>query len=71
MSFYFPMISSDIERAEYKKKVDEELENLYEDLKWLIHWEDTFNSEISLYNGENKISDYTYLKNVIDKLLDK
>ncbi|SEU09261.1 hypothetical protein SAMN05443270_3077 [Lacrimispora sphenoides] len=69
MSFYFPMISSDIERKEYKQRVDEKLEDLYEDLKWLIHWEDTFNSEVSFYRDENMVSDYTYLKNVIDKIL--
>lgn len=71
MSFYFPVTTSDIERRESKKKVDKKLEDLYDDLKWLIHWEDTFNSEITFYRDEKKISDYTYLKNVIDKLLDK
>ncbi|EXG86544.1 hypothetical protein K413DRAFT_3383 [Clostridium sp. ASBs410] len=69
MSFYFPMISSDIERKEYKQRVDEKLFDIYEDLKWLIRWEDTFNSEISFYRDENKTSDYTYLKNVIDMIL--
>jgi hypothetical protein len=69
MSFYFPMISSDIERKEYKQRVDEKLCDIYEDLKWLIRWEDTFNSEISFYRDENKTSDYTYLKNVIDMIL--
>jgi len=63
------MISSDIERKEYKQRVDEKLCDIYEDLKWLIRWEDTFNSEISFYRDENKTSDYTYLKNVIDMIL--
>ncbi len=71
MTFYFPVISSDIERKGYKQKVDEKLEDLYEDLKWLVHWEDTFNSEVSFYREENKISEYTYLKNVIDMILER
>jgi hypothetical protein len=71
MSFYFPMITSNIERKEYKQKVDEKLCDLYEDLKWLIHWENTFTSEMSFYGTESKTSDYTYLKNVIDKILER
>jgi len=35
MSFYFSVVSSDIERRESKKKVDEVLEDLYDDLmRW-------------------------------------
>ena len=71
MSFYFPRISSDIERRECREKVDKKLEDLYSDLEWLIHWEDIFNSEMNFYRDENKVSDYTYLKNVIDMLLNK
>lgn len=71
MSFYFPCISSDVERKEQKEKIDKKLENLYEDLKWLIHWEDTFNSEMGSFGGETEHSDYTYLKNVIDRILSK
>lgn len=64
MSFYFPCITSDIERKEYKEKVD----NLYDDLERLIFWEDRLNSEMW---QEEKISEYMYLKNVIDRLLNK
>lgn len=71
MFFYFPCISSDIERREQKEKVDKKIEDLYDDLRWLIRWEDTFNSEIRGFGGEAKVSDYTYLKNVIDKILNK
>ena len=71
MSFYFPTISSNIERGKYKKKVDEKLDNLYEDLKWLINWEDTFNMETGFYGSEIDTSEYTYLKDVIDKILNK
>lgn len=68
MSFYFPCITSDIERKEYKEKVDKKLSDLYDDLGRLIFWEDRLNSEMW---QEEKISEYMYLKNVIDRLLNK
>jgi hypothetical protein len=68
MSFYFPCISGDIERREYKEKVDDKLKDISGDLERLIFWEDRYNQEMRY--GE-RISDYTYLKNVIDMLLSK
>jgi hypothetical protein len=68
MSFYFPCISGDIERREYKEKVDDKLKDISGDLERLIFWEDRYNQEMR--HGE-RISDYTYLKNVIDMLLSK
>lgn len=68
MSFYFPCITSDIERKEYKEKVDKKLSDLYDDLERLIFWEDRLNSDMW---REEKISEYMYLKNIIDRLLNK
>lgn len=66
MSFYFPIITSGMELKESEKVINTKLQDLYEDLEWLIHWENNYNQECRC---KEEPSNYVFLKNVIDTIL--
>lgn len=66
MSFYFPIVTSGMKLKESERVVNTKLQDLYNDLEWLIHWENNYNQECRY---EENPSNYVYLKNIIDTIL--
>lgn len=65
--FYFHGITSYLNMLEHKRKVDEKLNELYQDLEDMLYWDKIHNEEMYL----DYVSDYQYLKNFINKVLNK